>query len=663
MAKDGFAAPALTPEQIAEFRELGRLCRGDILKMTELAACGHPGGSMSSIDFYVVAWCLANVDPQNPQDPDRDRIVVSHGHTSPGVYSILGRRGFFPVDEAVAHFRQSGSIFEGHVERAVPGVEWSSGNLGQGLSAAVGMALAARLTGRGYRVFCMMSDGEHAKGQVAEARRVARKFHLADLTVLLDLNGLQISGKTADIMPVNIKETILADGWKVIEVDGHDCQAIYQAIHEATRNGTDPYAILCHTVMGKGVPAIEHKEKYHGAALPKDLYEEGLRILGIENDLARYAEMRKAGPGMRSPIRLAPEPTPLDTGQPRTYTSPVDNRSAWGNALGDLARLNARKVPMACVDCDLVPSVRTGAFAEALPEAFLEVGVQEHHAATMAGALSVSGVLAFFSDFGVFGFDETYNQHRLNDINETNLKLVCTHCGLDVGEDGKTHQCLDYIGVMRNLFGFKHVVPADGNQTDRVTRAIAREPGNFAVSMGRSKLRIITNSQGQPFYASAYQFRYGKADVLRRGKDATVIAMGTMVGYCQQAVDRLNAEGHRVGLIAMTCPADPDIAALRAAAKTGAIVTCEDHSVWTGLGASVALALARLGLPCKLEMLGVHHYASSGTPEDLFAEKGIDAASVVKAVRKLLHAKAKATKRAPRARKVARKSTRKAKKP
>ena len=641
MPTHGFSRPRLTKKQLAELTELARLCRGDIIKMTKLAGGGHPGGSMSSIDFYTVVWSLANVSPATPLDPDRDRIVVSHGHTSPGVYSILGRRGFFPVDEAVAHFRQSGSIFEGHVERAVPGCEWSSGNLGQGLSAAAGMAMAARLTGRKYHVFAMMSDGEHAKGQVAEARRFIRKYDLANVTVLVDLNYIQISGRTPDIMPVRYKQTIRADGWKVLEIDGHDLQAIYQAVRTARRDRKHPYAILCRTVMAKGVPAIEDDPEYHGKALPDDLYAEALAGLGIHDDLDRYAAMRAAGPGMRSPIHVAHAAPKVKLGKPRVYDADtrLDNRSAWGNALGDLATLNGATTPMACVDCDLLPSVRTKAFKQALPDAFLQVGVQEHNAATLAGALSVSGVLTFFSDFGVFGFDETYNQHRLNDINETGLKLVCTHCGLDVGEDGKTHQCIDYVGTMRNLFGFKIVVPADANQTDRVVRWAAAVPGNVAVAIGRSKLPTVTDAKGKPFFAGDYVFEYGKADVIRRGNDATIIAMGTMVSYCLQAVEALADEGYKVGLIGMACPTDPDMRAIRAAAKTGVVVTCEDHSKWTGLGASVGMALAMKGLGCQFEMLGVDDYASSGTPDDLYAEKGIDPAAVARAVKKLIRRK------------------------
>ncbi|NQT86406.1 transketolase, partial [bacterium] len=349
MAKKTFSAQKLTKKQLATLDEMGRLGRGDIIKMTKLATCGHPGGSMSSLDFYLVVWMMANIDPQNPQDPDRDRILVSHGHTSPAVYSTLGRLGFFPIDEPAAHFRQSGSIFEGHVERAVPGVEWSSGNLGQGLSAGCGMAMAARLTGRDYHTFAMMSDGEHAKGQIAEARRFARKYDLTNLTVLLDFNRLQISGWTDDIMPVNLRATIEADGWRVLEVDGHDYQAIYQATREAVQDKDNPVAILCHTVMGKGVPSIENVAKYHGSALPDDLYAEAVEALGFEDDMDRLAALRAKGPGMRSPIDLSLKPAKLKLGRPRTYAAgtKLDNRAAWGNALGDIAELNGKTVPMA----------------------------------------------------------------------------------------------------------------------------------------------------------------------------------------------------------------------------------------------------------------------------------------------------------------------------
>ncbi|UCG94392.1 MAG: transketolase, partial [Candidatus Aerophobus sp.] len=160
----GFDSKKLSEEKIAKLKELAKLARGDILKMTTLAKSGHPGGSMSSIDIYLVLYSCANVDPAHPYSAERDRIVISHGHTSPGVYAALARVGFFEVDSVITRFRKAGTIFEGHVARGIPGVEWSSGNLGQGLSAGCGFALASKLHQRNYQVFVVMSDGEQAKG-------------------------------------------------------------------------------------------------------------------------------------------------------------------------------------------------------------------------------------------------------------------------------------------------------------------------------------------------------------------------------------------------------------------------------------------------------------------------------------------------------------------
>jgi transketolase len=171
MPEDGPARTDRGPVTADDMRARARLLRGAVLTMTTLAASGHPGGSMSSMELLLAIIRCARVRPDDPTWADRDRMVVSHGHISPGVYCVLADAGFFPLEDAVAHFRQAGSPFEGHVERCVPGVEWSTGNLGQGLSAGVGMALAARLTGRGWRTFVAMSDGEQMKGQVGESPR------------------------------------------------------------------------------------------------------------------------------------------------------------------------------------------------------------------------------------------------------------------------------------------------------------------------------------------------------------------------------------------------------------------------------------------------------------------------------------------------------------
>ncbi len=621
---------------IQKLSELARLARGDILKMTTLAGSGHPGGSMSSIDFYLVLYSYANIDPQKPDDPDRDRIIISHGHTSPGVYAALGRTGFLPVEAAIANFRKAGTPFEGHVEKTVPGLEWNTGNLGQGLSAGCGFALGAKVLKKDFHVFVTMGCGEQQKGQITEARRFAIKYGLNNLTAIIDYNKRQISGVTSEIMPQNIAKNFESDGWRVVEIDGHQFQEIYQAFREAVLS-KHPTVILAHTVMGKGVSFMEGKEEFHGRALNREEYKKAILELGLEDDLEYYRQQRERK-GFPYEGRKYPKGTfPIQTGTPRDYgkDQKMDNRSAFGNALLDLAQTNLQpdgSLPMVVFDCDLAPSTKTAAFAKQFPDHFFQGGIQEHHTATLSGAISTLGLLSFFADFGVFGIDETYNQHRLNDINETNLKLICTHNGLDVGEDGKTHQCIDYIGVMRNLFGYKIIVPADPNQTDRVIRYVAKTEGNFLVAMGRSPIPVILSEEGTPLFATPYEFKYGKADVIRNGKDAAIITTGGMAYRAVLAWEKLKERGVEVQVLNFSCLSDLDIEAILKAAETGRVITYEDHHIETGLGSLIANAIAEHGLLVRLRKMGITRYGSSGKPDDLYRMQGLDVDSLVKAV-------------------------------
>jgi transketolase len=610
--------------------ERARTLRGAVLTMTTLAASGHPGGSMSSLEFLMTLYRYARLRPDEPQWAGRDRVVVSHGHISPGVYCALADTGFFELEDAVAHFRQAGSIFEGHVERSVPGIEWSSGNLGQGLSAGVGSALAARKTGGGWHTFVAMSDGEQMKGQVGEARRLARRHALTDLTVVVDLNGVQISGHTADVMPVDVGADFAADGWAVDPVDGHDVEAVYAAIAAAVADPSRPHAILARTTIGKGVSFMEDKPVYHGRGLTLDEYTRAMPELGLDPGWLDRARARRGEP-VATPGASTPAATlARATGSPRTYGigTVTDNRSAWGAALLDVRAANP-DTPFAVFDCDLAESVKTEAFREAYPADFVECGVGEHDAATAAGAASANGVLAWWADFGVFGCDEAYNQQRLNDINEAHLKLALTHCGLDVGEDGKTHQALDYVGSFREMFGWKVIVPADPNQTDRAVRQMAQTPGCVAIAMGRSKLTPIADADGRPAFGDGYEFAYGAIDVVRAGSDAMVLTMGTVAGATVAAADALRGDGHSVGVAIVSSPLELDgesMASLVSAAPL--LVTVEDHNVRTGLAASVAEWLALAGVSTRLLRLGVDAYQSSGASADVLRLAGLDESGI-----------------------------------
>jgi len=625
-------------KRINSLNDMARICRGDVLKMTSLANSGHPGGPLSSMEMFVAVLNYANLDPKNPWDENRDRTVISHGHTSAGVYSVLGRMGFFDIDEAISGFRISGSIFEGHVTRGIPGVEWTTGNLGQGLSTGVGFALAAKLMGKSYHTYVLMGDAEQAKGQVAEARRTARKYSLSNLTVLIDYNNAQISGRASDVMPVNIKDEYLADGWNVYEIDGHDIEQINNALDMAKEDKLTPTMILCNTQMGHGVSFMVNEVSFHGSPLKPEQLEKALKELKLENDMEKYAEMRKKYAGKKHEkiyLEFKPE---IDTGKPIIYDvdKKVDNRSALGNAIKDLGITNPdSSTPVIVVDCDLKSSVKTDGFANACPENFVQLGVAEHNAAAMSGAMSVCNTVTFFGDFGMFGIDETYNQQRLNDINHTNLKLVTTHVGTDTGEDGKTHHCIDYVGAMANFYNFKTIVPADPNQTDKATRFSASVFGNYLIAMGRSKLSPLTKTDGTVFFDENYEFIYGKIDELRNcdEADTVIVSMGATTEQALKATDEALKTNRKVGLLNVSCPLElkNNSEFLELKLKDKKVITVEDHNVNTGLGAQLSSAILENGIPIKkIIKLGIAEYAVSSDKNSLFSLYGIDSANILK---------------------------------
>ncbi len=241
------------------------------LTMVHDAASGHPGGSMSCLDLVTALYFnVMHVDTQNPQDPDRDRFVMSKGHCSPALYPVLALRGFFPVDE-LHMFRRIDGHMSGHVEmHHVRGVDMSTGSLGQGVSAAVGMALGGKLNHKDYRVYAVMGDGELDEGQGWEAFMSAAKYKLDNLCVIVDVNGLQIDGATKDVMPLEpLDQKFAAFGFHVITINGHDFDQILSAYQQAAATKGQPTVILAKTVKGKGISFMENDAGWHGKA-PND---------------------------------------------------------------------------------------------------------------------------------------------------------------------------------------------------------------------------------------------------------------------------------------------------------------------------------------------------------------------------------------------------------
>ena len=241
------------------------------LEMVHRAASGHIGGSLSCMDILTLLYNgVMRIDPKNPKDPDRDRFVLSKGHCTPALYPVLALRGYFPT-ENLEMFRRVEGHLSGHAEMThVPGVDMSTGSLGQGISTAVGMALAGKIDKKNYRVYVVMGDGEIAEGQAWEAFMSAAKYELDNLCVVIDVNGLQIDGATKDVMPTEpLDEKLEAFGWKVLKADGHNFSALQDAFSEAKTVKGQPTVILAKTVKGKGVSFMENDAGWHGKA-PND---------------------------------------------------------------------------------------------------------------------------------------------------------------------------------------------------------------------------------------------------------------------------------------------------------------------------------------------------------------------------------------------------------
>ena len=245
------------------------------------AASGHPGGSLSAMDILSVLYFHEmKVSPETAQCPDRDRFVLSKGHCSPALYAMLALKGYFPVED-MKLFRSIHSHYSGHPDmKNVPGVDMSTGSLGQGISTAVGMALAGKLDRKNYRVYTLLGDGEIEEGQTWEAAMAAAKYGLDNLCAVLDVNGLQIDGKTADVMPSEpLDKKYEAFGWNVISVDGHDYEALIAAFETARACKGKPTMILARTVKGKGVSYMEHNAGWHGKAPNAEQYEQAKQEL------------------------------------------------------------------------------------------------------------------------------------------------------------------------------------------------------------------------------------------------------------------------------------------------------------------------------------------------------------------------------------------------
>lgn len=280
MATRSSAPNANNHRSIEELEGIARELRRDAIEAIYQAGSGHPGGSLSEMDILVALYFdVLRHDPANPSWPDRDRFILSKGHACPGLYAVLASRGYFPREE-LWNFRKTGAMLQGHAHPGTPGVEMNSGSLGQGLSFAIGAALAARLSNQRYNVYALLGDGECDEGQIWEAAMSASHYRLGNLIAIVDRNRIQNDRFTDDVMRLEpLASKWRAFGWRVLEVDGHDMGQLRDVLRRAGRTRNRPTMVLARTVKGKGVSMMENNPDFHGRAPNREEYEQAIREL------------------------------------------------------------------------------------------------------------------------------------------------------------------------------------------------------------------------------------------------------------------------------------------------------------------------------------------------------------------------------------------------
>lgn len=624
--------------------------KSKIIHMTSLAASGHPGGPLGATETLLTMVDEMNLDKNNPYDASKDKLVMSAGHYSAGIYATLSALDLVSnKDTIIANFRTLKDVVEGHVTHKFPFIWDSTGHLGYGPAIAAAHALSDKILGyENTRIMCFMGDGEQTKGPIFEAARFIKKYNLNNITIVIDVNSQQLSGATCSIMPMDIEANYKANGFEVVKANGHDLNDLKKAFDYA-KNSKNNIVIFSNTVMGKGVKECEGTHEYHGKPL-KD-HKKGFDELGVDDKFEHYLSIRKsdAVTGFTGRPRLIPK---LNDAERIVYTKSTACRQAWGDALVSIGKktiIDKTGVAkegysqIAVFDCDLAGSVGTAGFLKEFPNNFFQSGIQEHSTSIIAGTMSTRGISTWIAMFGVFGHSMGFNEHLLTAINDGNLKLVTTHNSIDVGEDSKTHSPISYL-ALNNHPGWETYCPADANQTDAIVRYMAANYGNMHLAVGRSALDIITKQgSAEPFYDKDYNFFPENFDILRDyGNDAAIITYGTPVNRAIKAADELMKENINVKVINVSVPGKIAYEAAKIAAKTRVIVTFEDHNIYTGVSKTLDPLLLQHHIESKTVPeyqrvnIGMNGYSKSAPAKELYAYFGIDETNLMNKIKENL---------------------------
>jgi transketolase len=638
--------------------------------LNEIALCsagsGHSGGTLGVMDIAAALYLrVARHDPKNPDWPERDRIIWSAGHKAPALYTSLATAGYFP-EENLMTLRMLGSPLQGHPHRRdLPGVEISSGSLGQGFSVGVGVALAAKLNASAYRVFVISSDGEQQEGSIWEAAMSAAHHRLDNLILIIDQNRLQIDGAVAEVMNIEpLEEKYRSFGWDVLMVDGHDMEDIVAKLEAARQQSSGrPVVLICKTNKGRGVSFMENVCGWHGKPPNREELTQVLHELGLQETFD-VPSLLAVGRKHQQVVE-----------QQLSSEHPSFSRSYWWN---EGAAMQVEMAPtrigfgralekygdderVVCIGADISDSITISDFYKKHPERkrrFISVGVAEQNATTIAAGLAKEGKIPVFGTYGVFASARNLDQLRVSVCyGNFNVLIAGAHGGISVGPDGATHQELESMFQIAGLPNMNMAVPVDVRETEWMTRALLFDiEGPKYIRFGREATPVVTREDSP--------FRFGEATIYRFRREAARFVDAFEISLASQYRDELEelsiiscgpetAEALRAAYILKSefgtetrvvhlhtvKPLDRP-AIVRAGKETGAMITAEEHQVG-GLGNRVAgivkTEMSLFGKLLPFAMIGVEDtFGESGQPWQLIRKYGLSAEHIALKAKQLL---------------------------
>ncbi len=604
------------------------------LLMTGHAGSGHPTSCLSAADIVAALFFdTMHYDPDNFQNPNNDRFILSKGHASPVLYAAWGELGKL-TDEELMTYRVFGSPLEGHPTLRFPYADAATGSLGIGLSIGLGMALNAKLDKLTYRTYVLLGDGEMAEGSVWEAIEIAAYYKTDNLVAIVDCNRLEQSGQTMYGHDTQkYVDRFNAFGWHAISIDGHNMQEVMRSLEDAKKIKDKPVAIIARTIKGYGVNFAEDKNGFHGKAFTKDKLTEALDELAHNfPQAAAYHDDFAWKPKLPNHHGII-EKTITKTNTPITMPNPTYNqeekiatRKAFGQALAVLGNVAPNVISL---DAEVKNSTFADIFEHAHPERFFQCFIAEQNMVCMGVGFNLRGKMPFISTFGSF-MTRAHDQIRMAAIGQSTIHLVGSHAGVSIGQDGPSQMALEDIAMMRALPNSIVLYPSDAISTYKLIEQMA----NY--HEGISYLRT-TRMDTPVHYNNTDEFSIGGCKVIRQSDhdQACVVGAGVTLFEALKAYDQLEIQEKPISIAVIDLysikPLDVATLIKIGKASNNRIITVEDHYLQGGMGEAVAYALRNSGI--TITCLAVTELPRSGKPEELLAAAGIDAQAIVNTVK------------------------------